>query len=490
MSLVLRNIKGEELTWDELDGNFNYLESLSGGEGNRIITQTGFSLLDQDLTINAGWVWKISGIEYTNENAVVLNFPYAAASNERLDLVVLTASNSFDRIAGPESETNPVAPSVPNNTLLLTIVSITDGSINEPSEPILGTQFKEKSENRTYNDPFLSGENAVAQLRPEGFTYFSFGSESLISLAGFSSDLLTGNANAKTPYLGQDFMIVNSSASVFVLKHGGVAEIALALPNGADLEVPVGGKILFKYRNGFMEMIFKSWNDPVDLSSKADLVDGKVPSSQLPSYVDDVLEFTNLSAFPTTGETGKIYVALDTNFTYRWSGSSYVQIGGGSKSTFYIEIPISQSVSASTSWWGRDTATQTIFNATFTTNAGWTPTNDFANINVQRPSNLVPFDCKIKRVLLKGHSNSAATNVRFCVVKSKGQSGGAIANSKIIADKTISTSGTIFEFEFTGSDLDTVTTLDKGSEIRLVFFNNNVASNLFSTIMLIEFEEL
>lgn len=54
--------------------------------------------------------------------------------------------------------------------------------------------------------------------------------------------------------------------------------------------------------------------------------DGKVPSSQLPSYVDDVLEYDNLAAFPTTGEAGKIYVAKDTNKTYRWSGTTYVEI--------------------------------------------------------------------------------------------------------------------------------------------------------------------
>lgn len=53
---------------------------------------------------------------------------------------------------------------------------------------------------------------------------------------------------------------------------------------------------------------------------------GKVPSSQLPSYVDDVLEYDNLAAFPTTGEAGKIYVAKDTNKTYRWSGTAYVEI--------------------------------------------------------------------------------------------------------------------------------------------------------------------
>lgn len=46
----------------------------------------------------------------------------------------------------------------------------------------------------------------------------------------------------------------------------------------------------------------------------------------LPSYVDDVLEYANLAAFPVTGETGKIYVALDTNKTYRWSGTIYVEI--------------------------------------------------------------------------------------------------------------------------------------------------------------------
>ena len=53
---------------------------------------------------------------------------------------------------------------------------------------------------------------------------------------------------------------------------------------------------------------------------------GKVPTSQLPSYVDDVLEYTSKSSFPATGETGKIYVDTGTNLTYRWSGSAYVEI--------------------------------------------------------------------------------------------------------------------------------------------------------------------
>lgn len=65
------------------------------------------------------------------------------------------------------------------------------------------------------------------------------------------------------------------------------------------------------------------------LALKADLISGLIPASQLPSYVDDVLSFPDLVSFPSLGEDGKIYIAEDVNKTYRWSGSSYVEIGGG-----------------------------------------------------------------------------------------------------------------------------------------------------------------
>lgn len=53
---------------------------------------------------------------------------------------------------------------------------------------------------------------------------------------------------------------------------------------------------------------------------------GKVPAAQLPGYLDDVLEYANLAAFPGAGTTGIIYVAIDSNLTYRWTGSAYVGI--------------------------------------------------------------------------------------------------------------------------------------------------------------------
>jgi phage-related tail fiber protein len=53
---------------------------------------------------------------------------------------------------------------------------------------------------------------------------------------------------------------------------------------------------------------------------------GKVPAAQLPSYVDDVLEYATFTGFPVTGSSGIIYVAQDTNKIFRWSGSAYVEI--------------------------------------------------------------------------------------------------------------------------------------------------------------------
>ncbi len=73
---------------------------------------------------------------------------------------------------------------------------------------------------------------------------------------------------------------------------------------------------------------------------KADLVGGKIPQAQLPSYVDDVLEYASFVNFPATGESGKIYIAQDSNKTYRWSSTQYVEISqslalGETSSTAY-----------------------------------------------------------------------------------------------------------------------------------------------------------
>lgn len=68
---------------------------------------------------------------------------------------------------------------------------------------------------------------------------------------------------------------------------------------------------------------YKKTEVDTKLGNKADLVGGLVPANQLPSYVDDVLEYANRSAFPAIGEKGKIYIAINDDSQWRWTGTDY-----------------------------------------------------------------------------------------------------------------------------------------------------------------------
>ena len=111
---------------------------------------------------------------------------------------------------------------------------------------------------------------------------------------------------------------------------GGSVDTSNLVPyTNANKDVNIGAYYFesalgFKKTNGTGTQALTANGGVFDLTSKADLENGKVPASQLPAYVDDVLEFANLASFPATGESGKIYIAIDTNLTYRWGGSSYV----------------------------------------------------------------------------------------------------------------------------------------------------------------------
>lgn len=78
----------------------------------------------------------------------------------------------------------------------------------------------------------------------------------------------------------------------------------------------------------------------------APLVENLVPAEHLPSYVDDVLEYDDLAAFPNPGEEGKIYVARDTNNTYRWSGNAYIQINEVDLSNYYTSAEVESAIAA------------------------------------------------------------------------------------------------------------------------------------------------
>jgi len=111
----------------------------------------------------------------------------------------------------------------------------------------------------------------------------------------------------------------------------------------ADTVDPGGGGSGRQYNNDYLKRIAEGIDamsgsvDPSTGKVDASKIDGVIPSANLPSYVDDVVEgymhdgslySDSRHAYEIQGETGKIYVDLSTQDTYRWSGSEYVRIGG------------------------------------------------------------------------------------------------------------------------------------------------------------------
>lgn len=147
------------------------------------------------------------------------------------------------------------------------------------------------------------------------------------------SDLPDNIPNSKITGLGTAAAADTGTeqGNVPVIQSGGKL-LASILPDLSGTYVPVGTTI-----NGkpLSENVSLSAADvgaiPATEKGQANGVatlgsDGKVPSSQLPSFVDDVQEYPTRGDFPETGKDGTIYVAEDTNRTYRWSGSAYVEI--------------------------------------------------------------------------------------------------------------------------------------------------------------------
>lgn len=141
------------------------------------------------------------------------------------------------------------------------------------------------------------------------------------------------------------------SASGTTVSNSGVRSIATGTANGT-ISVNTNGTAANVAVKGLGSLAYKSSLSASDVGALASTLkgaasgvaeldsSGKVPSAQLPSYVDDVLEYAAKANFPATGETGKIYVDLATNKTYRWSGSAYVEISpslalGTTSSTAY-----------------------------------------------------------------------------------------------------------------------------------------------------------
>ena len=157
--------------------------------------------------------------------------------------------------------------------------------------------------------------------------------------------------------------------------------------------------------------------------------DGKVPASQLPSFVDDVIEAANFAALPAEGEGSKIYVTLDNNKTYRWSGTAYVEISasialGETQGTAYEGSKGAANATAIATHTGNSdihvtTSDKTAWNAKYDKPSGGIPKTDLADA-VQTSLGLADTALQDEDIADKADKVSGATADNFAGLDSNG----------------------------------------------------------------------
>lgn len=321
----------------------------------RILTLGTETKVDNVYTYQ-NYVWILNTVEYTNTTPDVLTIVPATAGYKRKDIAVFTNLGTIQIVQGVETNGPTVTtPEVPEGTLYFKFYDINGATIvADPSTPITGETFIKKLELQTKENN-QSGANVIINLPIYGSSVINLVNPLLTSISGvfynFAFDLA-----APIPYQGKRYTFRNlTGGPVTVIDNDLVTtfDSNFKTKDGLDFILPNNEMITFEYGERMTEIGARSWTN-IDLSTKADLVGGKVPAAQLPSYVDDVLEFANLAAFPLTGESGKIYIAIDTNLQYRWGGSGYVAIGGGSsEDTFTLHFNQASRVWVLNTWYQR-----------------------------------------------------------------------------------------------------------------------------------------
>lgn len=230
--------------------------------------------------------------------------------------------------------------------------------------------------------------------------------------------------------------------------------------------------------------------EPNDFSQSSTGSDYQLPINSIEFTATDNTKVPLTRTVTINGDTQAL--SGDLNFT----------IDAAAKRTYVCDFIISQNIAASptgnTQWFRRDVVTGNNVTSSFTLQTNLDVSTTFATLSNQAPCFVLPFQAKIKSVVARGWTNTTnQTGVDFVVLKSK-ETGdnivpSTVSNALIIARELVQirATGAVngFNKQFASGSL-TTTTLPAQSDIRLLFKNLNLASNMFDTIITVEFEEV
>ncbi len=303
---------------------------------------------DNKLSIAAlAFTCRINQQVLTNNDYFETTIASATDGYHRIDILVFTQYGTILKIQGTEDLVAAQKPPIPDDTLEISFVSVFGSAIDEPQIPDPDGFITKVSKSFIHLD--FSG--LVDQVTIDDKSWLKLEG----TITGLKSLNIPDSANL---YHGRDFIFYNATAGNITLYHNqGTGNFKFWFAGGVNIVIKpdesvhiVMRAINYTNNGGLLHYVglapnlsnyYTKTETDTALSNKADLVSGKVPSSQLPSYVDDILEgylLSNVFYLESThttvipAETGKIYIDITTgqkNKEYRYAGSVYIQITNG-----------------------------------------------------------------------------------------------------------------------------------------------------------------
>ena len=280
----------------------------------------------------AGWK---AGTKYNTDN----NTTYAAATTAANGLMTSADKAKLDTIeSGATSYVHPTYTSATSGLYKVAVDGT--GHVNSATAvtkaDITALGIPESDTNTTYAT-FTSAANGLVPAAKSGTTNYAT-TGYVLTGAGWAAGTKY-NTDTNTTYA-----VVTTAANGLMTSADKTKLDGIEAGAEANTITGVKGNAESSYRTGNVNLT--PANIGAIASSEKGAASGVVPlnasgtidSTYLPSYVDDVLEFTSKSAFPATGESGKIYVdtSAEENNTYRWSGSTYILIAKNTNTTYTL----------------------------------------------------------------------------------------------------------------------------------------------------------
>lgn len=189
-----------------------------------ILTQTGFTIAGNTFKLNAGWVWRIAGVIYTNTTEIELTIEFAADGKVRQDIVQLKVGGSVAIKKGIEVDEFPPKPVPDENCIEATNFPVNDNSVGEPSTPITGDAFVKKED---LGEVIFIGSGVTAMVLQAQVGGIRFQGTNL----EFQSIFITDENNL---WPGKPFKIKNTQLNTLTLKHLTGPGLKMLFPNAQD----------------------------------------------------------------------------------------------------------------------------------------------------------------------------------------------------------------------------------------------------------------